>query len=129
MITLDWQLRAVCRNVDPDLFFPISNLDASQEQIEEAKAICGVCDVREHCLRSSVESGEQFGIWGGLTEDERKPILRTYLKSSITPRPRCLICDRIRPIHRYGLCKACHSGQQDRGRLHVWAERTKAGVS
>jgi WhiB family transcriptional regulator, redox-sensing transcriptional regulator len=62
---------AACRDVDPDLFFPLGTSGASLLQIEEAKQICRMCPVSAPCLRWALDSGDA-GVWGGTTEDERR---------------------------------------------------------
>ena len=54
---MDWRHRAACRDEDPELFFPIGNTGPALLQIEEAKAVCRRCDVRE-CLQWALESGQ-----------------------------------------------------------------------
>jgi WhiB family redox-sensing transcriptional regulator len=71
----DWRSRAACRDVDPDLFFPIGTSGQALLQIDEAKQICRTCMVRRPCLRWALERGEDAGVWGGTTEEERR-ILR-----------------------------------------------------
>ncbi len=66
-----WQESANCLGVDPDLFFPERGAG-----IQEAKAVCRACVVREECLEYSLVNGEKFGIWGGMTERERRRIRR-----------------------------------------------------
>ncbi|MGH9149818.1 MAG: WhiB family transcriptional regulator [Acidimicrobiales bacterium] len=66
-----WQLRANCLGVDPDLFFPDRGAST-----REAKAVCRACVVRGDCLEYAIENGEKFGIWGGLSERERRRIRR-----------------------------------------------------
>lgn len=66
-----WQDLAACANADPDLFFATD--DAAQE---EALTWCARCPVREPCLRTALERGERFGIWGGLRESDRAGLLR-----------------------------------------------------
>lgn len=75
---MDWRHRATCRNdVDPDLFFPIGNSGPALLQIEEAKAVCrGGCPVMEQCLQWALESGQDAGVWGGLSQDERRAMKR-----------------------------------------------------
>ncbi len=68
---MDWRAYAACRDVDPDLFFPLGTTDASLPQIEAAKQICRTCPVSAPCLRWALESGDD-GVWGGTTEDERR---------------------------------------------------------
>ena len=64
-----WQEDANCKNEDPDLFFP--NRGASTKK---AKEICYACQVKEYCLEYSIVNAEKFGIWGGLSERERRKI-------------------------------------------------------
>ena len=67
----DWRDYAACRNVDPDLFFPLGTSGASLPQIEEARQVCRTCPVSAPCLRWALDSGEA-GVWAGTTEDERR---------------------------------------------------------
>jgi len=69
----DWRPHAACRSVDPELFFPISSIGASLEQVAAAKAICARCPVRPECLAFALRTAQIHGIWGGLTEQERYP--------------------------------------------------------
>jgi WhiB family transcriptional regulator, redox-sensing transcriptional regulator len=73
---MDWRHSAVCREEDPELFFPIGNTGPALLQIEEAKAVCRRCPVMEQCLQWALESGQDSGVWGGLSEDERRAMKR-----------------------------------------------------
>jgi WhiB family redox-sensing transcriptional regulator len=66
-----WQDLANCLGVDPDLFFPERGAST-----REAKEVCRGCVVREACLEYALANGEKFGIWGGLSERERRRIRR-----------------------------------------------------
>lgn len=66
-----WQAFANCLGVDPDLFFPERGAST-----KEAKQVCQGCVVREDCLEYTLANGEKFGIWGGLSERERRRIRR-----------------------------------------------------
>ncbi|MFN8037328.1 MAG: WhiB family transcriptional regulator [Acidimicrobiia bacterium] len=68
---LPWRQLARCRGVDPEIFYPITDEDA-----DEAKEICSICPVRETCLEHALLHREKHGVWGGLTERERRRILR-----------------------------------------------------
>ena len=57
----DWRVQAACRDVDPELFFPVSTSGASVPQIEEAKQVCRTCPVCGACLRWALERGENAG--------------------------------------------------------------------
>ena len=66
-----WQENANCLGVDPDLFFPERGAST-----REAKSVCRGCEVREDCLEYALAHGEKFGIWGGLSERERRRVRR-----------------------------------------------------
>ena len=66
-----WQTKANCMGVDPDLFFPERGAST-----REAKEVCRGCVVREDCLEYALANGEKFGIWGGLSERERRRLRR-----------------------------------------------------
>ncbi len=72
-----WQQAARCRGIDPDVFHP-----QSDEEADEAKAICASCPVREPCLEYALVVREKLGVWGGLTERERRRVLRHRRKSA-----------------------------------------------
>jgi WhiB family transcriptional regulator, redox-sensing transcriptional regulator len=65
-----WQQRAACRNVRVELFFP-----PVEQEAHEAKAVCALCEVREPCLEAALTAGETFGVWGGLTPQERRSLV------------------------------------------------------
>lgn len=71
-----WQTRGACRTEDPELFFPVGNAGPARLQAEEAKAVCARCPVREACLQWALEAGQQSGVWGGMTEEERHLLRR-----------------------------------------------------
>ncbi|MEU2156800.1 WhiB family transcriptional regulator [Streptomyces sp. NPDC019396] len=72
----NWRHDAACLDEDPDLFFPIGNSGPALFQAEEAKTVCRACPVREECLAWAMEYGQDSGVWGGLTEDERRALKR-----------------------------------------------------
>ena len=71
-----WQDQANCLDVDPDLFFPERGAST-----REAKEVCKGCIVREDCLEYALANGEKFGIWGGLSERERRKLRRQRAQS------------------------------------------------
>lgn len=73
---MDWRHRAACLTEDPELFFPIGNTGPALTQIEDAKAVCQRCSVMDVCLKWALESGQDAGVWGGLSEDERRTLKR-----------------------------------------------------
>jgi WhiB family redox-sensing transcriptional regulator len=68
---LPWAAEAKCLNADPDVFFPEKG-----GSTREAKRICGECPVRAECLEYALEEDERFGIWGGMSERERRKLKR-----------------------------------------------------
>jgi WhiB family transcriptional regulator, redox-sensing transcriptional regulator len=66
-----WQERALCSQTDPEAFFPEKG-----GSTREAKRICTGCEVRGECLEYALEHDERFGIWGGLSERERRRLKR-----------------------------------------------------
>ena len=66
-----WQARANCMGVDPDLFFPERGAST-----REAKEVCRGCVVKNDCLEYALDNGEKFGIWGGMSERERRRLRR-----------------------------------------------------
>jgi WhiB family transcriptional regulator, redox-sensing transcriptional regulator len=71
-----WWSRAACATADPDLFFPISHSGPAMRQVMRAKAICSRCDIQRECLRYALGAGSIQGVWGGMTEEERRRLLR-----------------------------------------------------
>ncbi|MFI2507117.1 WhiB family transcriptional regulator [Streptomyces sp. NPDC018972] len=86
---MDWREKASCRDVDPDLFFPIGNSGPTLLQIDEAKAVCHRCPVMEECLAQALTADPVAGIWGGTTEGERRAVGRRPVgpsgKTAATP--------------------------------------------
>ncbi|WP_441248124.1 WhiB family transcriptional regulator [Kitasatospora sp. McL0602] len=72
-----WQLRGACREADNRLFFhPAGERGEAHDSREDAaKAVCAECPVRIECRRYALEARERYGVWGGLTEDERYRLL------------------------------------------------------
>lgn len=66
----DWQEQALCAQTDPEAFFPEKG-----GSTREAKRICSACGVRDECLEYALENDERFGIWGGLSERDRRRLL------------------------------------------------------
>ena len=80
---MDWRHRSACLDEDPELFFPIGNTGPAILQIEEAKQVCRRCEVREQCLAWALEAGQDHGVWGGLSEDERRALKRRNARARV----------------------------------------------
>lgn len=70
MMNADWTAQAACRSADPDALFVQG---AAQNR---AKVICASCEVRTECLADALDNRVEFGVWGGMTERERRALLR-----------------------------------------------------
>jgi WhiB family redox-sensing transcriptional regulator len=75
----DWRSAGLCRGSDPLVFYPPSEDDSLAE---EAKMICSMCAVRQPCLEFALTTREKHGVWGGLTERERRRVLRQRRRSA-----------------------------------------------
>ena len=68
----DWWRSAACREMDPELFFPVGARGPGAGDIDRAKAVCAGCRVRRQCLQYALATHQVHGVWGGTTEDERQ---------------------------------------------------------
>lgn len=71
-----WRRNAICRDTDPDLFFPVGTTGYALVQIDKAKQVCGECPVKVDCLQYALDTNQDSGIWGGTSEEERRAIRR-----------------------------------------------------
>jgi WhiB family redox-sensing transcriptional regulator len=67
----DWYDQALCAQTDPEMFYPEKG-----GSVREAKKVCLACEVRDNCLTYALDNDERFGIWGGLSERERRKLKR-----------------------------------------------------
>jgi WhiB family redox-sensing transcriptional regulator len=77
--SVDWRDKAACLNEDPELFFPIGTTGPALAQVQEAKAVCNTCLVKDPCLQWALHTqpiGQGAGVCAGLTEDERRSLKR-----------------------------------------------------
>lgn len=72
----DWREQAACIDQNPELFFPTGITGSALQQLEQAKKVCSDCAVREDCLRWAMELGQDYGVWGGVSEEERRSLKR-----------------------------------------------------
>lgn len=78
MTTTDWRAQAGCVKSDPETFFPAAGEDTmtGRTQYAEAKRVCWGCPVRADCLKYALEARLDYGVFGGMTPNERNGILR-----------------------------------------------------
>jgi WhiB family transcriptional regulator, redox-sensing transcriptional regulator len=109
---LSWQDRALCPQTDPEAFFPEKG-----GSTREAKKVCRACDVRAECLEYALEHGEWFGIWGGLSEQERRRLKR---ETGPSPAPRGADVARYRELAANGLEVAAIAERMGVTKERVW---------
>ena len=80
---MDRRHNAACLTEDPELFFPIGNTGPALAQIDEAKAVCNRCEVVDSCLKWALETSQDSGVWGGLSEDERRAMKRRNARARV----------------------------------------------
>jgi WhiB family redox-sensing transcriptional regulator len=76
-MTQRWRQYARCLGADPELFYP-----SADDEAAAAKRVCAVCPVREPCLDHAIIAREKQGVWGGLTEKERRRLIRQRRRSA-----------------------------------------------
>ena len=82
---MDWRHRAACLNEDPELFFPIGSSSTAIAQAERAKRVCATCEVMSTCLDWALSTNQDAGVWGGMSEDERRALRRRGVRSINAP--------------------------------------------
>ena len=73
-----WRAHAACADADCDLFFPIGVTGPAVPQIAAAKAVCARCDVQSTCLDFAIVTNQEYGVWGGTSEEERRLLRRAW---------------------------------------------------
>lgn len=73
---MDWRQRAACIDEDPELFFPVGTTGPALDQLERAKAVCRRCQVVDECLEWALSTNQDAGVWGGMSEEERRSLRR-----------------------------------------------------
>lgn len=80
---MNWHDDAACLNSgDPEVFFPAGTTGDAALQIYAAKQVCATCPVRPQCLEFALTSRQDFGVWGGLTEEERRSLRRARQRAA-----------------------------------------------
>ena len=75
--SLEWRKRAACRLMPADMFFPVGVTGIACDEVESAKAVCRSCIVAGECLDFALRTRQEFGVWGGADEEERRLILKS----------------------------------------------------
>jgi len=74
---MNWDEEAACRSTDPDVFFPRDDIQGRGYDVRAAKRVCVGCPVRSQCLEFALTARLEYGVWGGLTETERRSLRRS----------------------------------------------------
>lgn len=72
-----WRSEAACLEMNTDMFFPAGQTGDAWEEANRAKSVCCGCSVRAECLAFALATNQQFGVWGGYDEEERRQVRRT----------------------------------------------------
>jgi WhiB family transcriptional regulator, redox-sensing transcriptional regulator len=72
----DWSSLGACLSEDPELFFPAARSVTTLVQLARAKSVCARCPVSGECLRFALATGQEYGVWGGTSEEERRQMRR-----------------------------------------------------
>jgi WhiB family redox-sensing transcriptional regulator len=124
---MPWTDRAICHGADPELWFPLGYGNEFTAQIDEAKAICDECPIRDDCLNEAL-TNHLNGIWGGTTDEERRDLrYRRHADAGLsTVTKPCSTCHQDKPLTDYypdqrasdgrqARCKPCHLGKKAAG--------------
>lgn len=79
---MDWRHFAACNGEDPELFFPVGTSGPAILQTAQAKAVCHRCPAASNCLTWALQSGQDAGVWGGMSEDERRSLKRRNARTA-----------------------------------------------
>lgn len=121
----EWMENSNCLDADPETFFPVTQNDSFA-----AKLICAECPVLAKCALMAIETREQYGVWGGLTEDERKSVRRNPHRLAYFHARLAEILDRSRASRLPHRRPEVHSTTPGASRHMDYAERlTYLGVS
>lgn len=114
-----WRDDAACLDMPGDVFFPVRGNSRKDDptydaQIAEAKAICAGCPVRVDCLDWALATGQAFGIWGGLTPDERRPLQKARDGSDWRARHICACGEPVDKPEKFARCPDCRKAHKAR---------------
>ena len=131
----DWSMRAACRDMDTEVFFPDAEKGLIPPQVEMAKAVCARCPVSSDCLTYAERVPELHGVWGGLTADERRRRRSGshHGKKAATVRDQCGTVGGSTRHYEAGEeacqdCKAARSGSDKRGSRADRVDKARCGT-
>ena len=93
---MNWRDDAACLTSARDLFFPVGSAGPASIQVQEAKQVCARCPVRDACLEWALESHVDHGVWGGLSEEERRSMKRRMTRKRSPQRVADPVAGRVR---------------------------------
>lgn len=131
---LAWQASARCAETDPEIFFPEKG-----GTTREAKKVCASCTVRTECLEYALEHDDRFGVWGGLSERERRKLTRQAARNDTATKvcPGCGTPKPLKDFHRQSTkpdghgtyCKICSLPENRKDRAAAQPTRRRVTVS
>jgi hypothetical protein len=140
----DWRDDAACREEDSEAFFANSATSEGKLAIQHAKSICARCPSQVQCGQWALETRQAYGVWGGLSEDERRRTLRIRIKDGDAeprkggrPRAKCGTASAYDRHVKYGepiddACRAAHTAasaeQRARARQKAAAKKRQAAA-
>jgi len=74
----EWRELGSCRKLDTSMFFPIGQTGEAEVRIARAKKVCATCPVRQECLEFAITTNQEYGVWGGHSEEERRVVRRQW---------------------------------------------------
>ena len=77
----EWREFGSCRKLDTNMFFPIGQTGEAEIKIARAKNVCVPCPVRQQCLEFAITTNQEYGVWGGHSEEERRVVRRQWRAS------------------------------------------------
>ena len=143
---MDWRHHAACRDMDPEIWFPVGTSGPALALIAEAKTVCQRCPVNSACLGWALASGQDDGVWGGMSEGERRAMrtARARAQTSLDDARQCVKCKERKRVTEFGRdqhapdgiaarCRECrNAGEEDRRRrrgVQPREQRVPQGVS
>ena len=81
---VDWRRAAICRDTDPEQFFPVGTTGPALVEIAKAQNVCRHCPAIGYCALFALETGQDSGVWGGTSEDDRRSLNRRAARGTVS---------------------------------------------